>query len=316
MLTGSESDTVARYWDENREKSKDPTYWMAHPLCRQAINRRVSGNPNEWPLEWFSRAHGSVPFGRGVSWGCGLGAFERDAIRKKLVRDVDAFDISSASLEDARQAAEAEAISGIHYAIGSFDDPHLEADRYDIVFFHASLHHVSRLARLFERLKRALKPGGAVYVDEYVGPSRKDWNLSLLQKAQRILDSLPEEGKIRPVIDLPIERSDPSEAIRSSEIRPFLRDYFDILEWRPFGGQLAGLVFPYLTADWTQSTDGTRAIERILALEDEELSRDPGASHHLVAYGRLKDAASLPTWRHRVGQRARQTLRRARDSFS
>jgi SAM-dependent methyltransferase len=311
MLTGSVSNAVARYWDANKEKSKDPTYWMAHPLCRQAINRRVSGNPNEWPLEWFSRAHGSVPFGRGVSWGCGLGAFERDAIRKKLVCEIDAFDISSASLEDARRAAEAEAISGIHYAIGSFDDPHLEAGRYDIVFFHASLHHVSKLERLFERLKRALKPGGAVYVDEYVGPSRRDWSFALLQKAQRVLDGLPEEGKIGSKIDLPIERSDPSEAIRSSEIRPFLRDYFDILEWRPFGGQIAGLVFPYLRADWTQSSEGTQAIERILALEDEELSRDPGTSHHLVAYGRLKNAASLPTWSRRIGQRARQALRRS-----
>jgi hypothetical protein len=50
-------DAVARYWDENRQKAKDPAYWMAHPLCRQAINRRVSGDPHEWPLDWFKRVH-------------------------------------------------------------------------------------------------------------------------------------------------------------------------------------------------------------------------------------------------------------------
>ena len=33
---------------------------MAHPLCRQAINRRVSGSPHEWPLDWFKRVYAAA----------------------------------------------------------------------------------------------------------------------------------------------------------------------------------------------------------------------------------------------------------------
>jgi SAM-dependent methyltransferase len=286
------SGTVAGYWDENRYKSKDPAFWMAHPLCREAINRRVSGSPGEWPLDWFKRVYCQAPFGRGVSWGCGLGAFERSAIRCGVVREIDAFDISPKSLEDARQEAAKEGLSGIHYGVGNFDDPRLVFGRYDIAFFHASLHHVSRLERLFARLRRGLAPGGAVYVDEYVGPSRTDWSFELLQTAQDVLDGLPKGAKIHSKIELPIEPNDPSEAVRSSEIRPFLRRHVDLIEWRPYGGQIVDVVLPCVYKEWADSTEGHASIRQMLDLEDRQLEVDPEATHHLVAYGTLREAGS------------------------
>jgi len=282
------ADAVARFWDENRAKSKDPAYWMAHALCRQAINRRVSGDINEWPLDWFRRVHVARPYERGVSWGCGLGAFERAAIRTGIVRAVDAFDISPKSLEDARREAEKECVEGIDYRVGDFDAPRLEAGRYDVAFFHASLHHVKRLERLFARLRLGLRPGGAVYVDEYVGPSRSDWTAGRLSAAQDLLDSLPDSAKLDRRIALPIEPNDPSEAIRSGEIPSFLRQHFELIEWRPYGGQLASLVFPNLVRNWVESPDGHAGVARMMELEDEQLRRDPDSTFYLVAYGRLR----------------------------
>ena len=284
----STAEKAAAFWDANREKAKDPAFWMAHPLCRQAINRRITGSPHEWPLDWFKRVYGGRPFARGVSWGCGLGAFERAAVKIGLVREIDAFDISPASLEDARRAAEEEGIAGIHYRVGNFDDPRLEKSAYDIVFFHQSLHHVSRLERLFRALTSALVPGGAVSVDEYVGPSRHEWRQEHLKKAQEVLDRLPAEAKLRGELALPIEQNDPSEAVRSGEITRFLRGGFDLLEWKPYGGQIVDLVFPCITLEWAMSGEGVQYVEEMLALEDREIAEDPSRSHHLVAYGRLK----------------------------
>ncbi|MGE5275861.1 MAG: class I SAM-dependent methyltransferase [Acidobacteriota bacterium] len=298
---------VREFWDAHREKSKDPAYWMAHPLCRQAINRRVSGNPHEWPLDWLRRVHAARPFERGVSWGCGLGAFERAAVRTGLVRKIDAFDVSPASLEDARREAAKEGIEGIDYRIGDFDDPHLDRRRYDVVFFHASLHHVGALERLFRRLTFSLERGGAVYVDEYVGPSRGEWSKERLLRAQAVLDGIPAEAKIRTEIDLPIEMNDPSEAIRSSEIPRFLRDFFDIVEWRPYGGQITDLVMPYLHAAWAASDEGLPYVRRMLEIEEEELARAPEATHYLVAFGRLK---SLTRLARPLGDQVRKAVRR------
>lgn len=283
------SQQAGEYWDANRAKAHDPAFWMAHPLCREAINRRVTGSPREWPLDWLRRVHVPEPFERGVTWGCGGGAFERAAIRTDLVRSIDAFDISKKSLEDAESAAEAEALSPcIHYRVGNFDDPMVPRYRYDVAFFHAALHHVSRLERLFRRLALGLKPGGALYVDEYVGPSRHEWRPRDLGLAQAVLDMAPREAKLQEKLQPPIEPGDPTEAIRASEIGFFVREYFDVIAWKPYGGQVADLVFPCLVPGWTATPEGRRFVSAILAIEDREIERDPGSTHHLVAFARLK----------------------------
>jgi SAM-dependent methyltransferase len=279
---------AAEYWDENREKARDPTFWMAHPLCRQAINRRVSGNPHEWPMDYFKRVHVPRPFRRAVSFGCGLGALERALVTGGIVEEIDAFDISPASLEDARREAEVNGLRGIHYRIGDFNDPQLPRRRYDIAFFHQSLHHVSSLERLFRRLALALKPGGLIYIDEYVGPSRAEWTPGQLRTAQAALDGIPIEARLSEEIQPPIEVNDPSEAVRSSEIPTFFNDFFDPVEWRPYGGQIVDLVLPCTSNTWSLTPDGIASIGRMLEFEDGEITRDPAVTHYLVAVGRLK----------------------------
>ncbi len=310
-------DEVSRFWDANREKSRDPTYWMAHPLCRRAINRRVSGDPDEWPLDWFRRTRVARPFERGVSWGCGLGAFERNAVRIGIAREIDAFDISPASVEDARREAGAEGLRGLAYAVGDFNDPRLDRQpRYDVVFFHASLHHVGALERLFRRLALGLRGRAALYLDEYVGPSRAHWTDDRLSLAQSFLDRVPPGAKTGGRIPPPIEAGDPSEAIRSDEIPTFVREFFELAEWRPYGGQIADLVFPFLDADWVKTEEGNGFVAAMLAKEDEELARDPESTHYVVAYGRLKRLPGLarPLARQVVAALRRRLRSRRRPS--
>ena len=298
---------TVRFWNENREKANDPAFWMAHPLCRQAINRRISGSPHEWPLDWFKRVHARVPFRRGITWGCGLGAFERAVIRSGIVARIDAFDVSEASLADARRLADDERLDGIAYAPGNFDDARIPARTYDIAFFHASLHHVFALERLFRRLAVGMKSGAALYVDEYVGPSRSDWTLDRLRDAQALLDAVPARGRIADAIALPIQADDPSEAIRSSEIEPFLREFVDLREWRPYGGQLVDLIMPNVRREWAETSEGCAFVARWLEIEDEQMRRDPTTSHHVVAYGTLKPVYRLI---RPLGRQAAAAIRR------
>lgn len=201
---------------------------MAHPLCRQAINRRVSGSPHEWPLDWFRRVHAPTPFARGVSFGCGLGAFERTAVRMGLVREIEAFDISPASLAAAREETRREGIECIHYSRGDFDAPYLPRAAFDVAFFHASLHHVASLERLFRELRFGLVPGGWIYFDEYVGPSRDRWTDERVRLARALLGLLPREAKRGVVLAPPIQADDPSEAVRSEEIPRFFHEFFEL----------------------------------------------------------------------------------------
>ena len=306
-MEDTEAGAVADYWNANRDKATHSGFWMAHPACRHAINRRIAGDPHEWPLDWFRRVHARTPFTRGLSWGCGLGAFERAAIHSGVARRIDAFDISGASLRDAERLAGDQGISGIAYALGDFNDPAVGRGLYDAVFFHQSLHHVAALERLFRRLALALGPRAVLYADEYVGPSRTHWTRRELELAQAILDLLPDSAKLQRSLQFPIEAADPSEAVRSDEVPGFLREFFDVVAWRPYGGQLADLLFPCLRAEWLQSEEGSRAIGSVLAIEDDQLRKDPASTHYVVAVGRLKPLHRLAG---PLGRQARAALRR------
>lgn len=296
-MTGQVGKT-ATFWDLNRSLAEAPQFWMANPICRRVINRRITGSEDQWPLDWFQQRYGQIHRERGLSFGSGLGAFERAAMKLRLVRRLDAYDLSPASIADARRAAEAEGINGIEYSVGNFDDPRLPESAYDIVFFHGSLHHVSNLEGLFQALSRSLREGGEIYVDEYVGRSRHQWRRSHLRPLQRLLDRVPENARLRSRIDYPVSRDDPSEAVRSAEISGFLEKYFDPVEWRPYGGQLAGWVLSWVSPDW------------MLAAEDRELLADPSRSDYLVAYGRLKTRAVSSGRAHPAGSRVRRSSRR------
>jgi SAM-dependent methyltransferase len=283
------SRAAAEYWDANHEKAKDPTFWMAHPICRATINRRVTGSEHEWPPQWFRRTHVPVPFGRAVSWGCGTAYFERAAISFGIAREIDGFDLSPVSLEKAREETAREGVAGITFRLGDFNDPQIAHRRYDIALFHASLHHVSSLERLFRRLASGLKSRGYVYIEsEFVGPSRDEWKPEYVRVAQARLDLVPDEAKLNPIVPFPIEPNDPSEAVQSGDITRIVHDFFDFIEWRPFGGQLVDLILPNVSHGWAHSPAGYRFVDAVLRIEEDQLWRDPKTTHHIVAFGRLK----------------------------
>jgi hypothetical protein len=89
------------------------------------------------------------------------------------------------------------------------------------------------------------------------------------------------------------EMDDPSEAIRSDEIPKFIREFFDVIEWRPYGGQVTDLVMPCISGEWAASEAGSRFVQSMLDIEDWELTKDSSSSHHLVVYGTLKTTLGL-----------------------
>jgi SAM-dependent methyltransferase len=63
---------------------------------------------------------------------------------------------------------------------------------------------VAKLEKLFSNVLRALKPDGLVYLDEYIGPSRFDWNDDLIAPHRRFFDRIPREVRSVDPLRLPI----------------------------------------------------------------------------------------------------------------
>jgi 2-polyprenyl-3-methyl-5-hydroxy-6-metoxy-1,4-benzoquinol methylase len=51
-------------------------------------------------------------------------------------------------------------LQGLTYEVADLNTTELPAETYDIVYAHASLHHVFQLEHLFDQIKKTLKPNG------------------------------------------------------------------------------------------------------------------------------------------------------------
>lgn len=263
------TDSSFSFW--NREVQA-PTHseWMALPAVRSRINRKIGGREETWPLDWFAEAYPGLHFARALSIGCGAGALERDLLRRGLCDTVDAFDGSIASLAVARAAAAEAGLDGrVRYFAADFNRPALPSGHYDAVFVHQALHHVAKLEKLLRAVRRALRPQGLLYLEEYVGPSASDWTAAAIAPLAADYARLPAEVRRYDRLPPPINSADPSEAIRSREIRHQLGIGFAIEHERGYGGNLLAVILPAL--DLAKLDDAL--LERLQRDEDVQLAR-------------------------------------------
>lgn len=250
---------ASAFWDREVHELRLVT-WMAHPQFRFYINERVSGSIHQWPFDWFVASLKGRRFRRALSIGCGTGTMERHLIRLDVCDRVDALDASLGSLAVARQEAKrAGYASRIHYFASDFNNPVLPKNRYDLVICHESLHHVLRLEKLYDALLRAMTRDAVMYIEEYIGPSRFEWTDELIAPQRAVFETVG--ARVRDTLSYPIEIEDPSEAVRSSAIVPLLRQGFEVVHDRPYGGGLLALLAPHIDWDRAEEDLPQRLIE-------------------------------------------------------
>lgn len=247
MTTPSAPD-IPNYWDALDKHAMIDEIWMSHPLVRERINRRISGDHQVWTTTWLKRRIADrLPLARTMSIGCGTGSFERDIVRLGIVEHVTGVELSPNCVEVAtREAAAAGYAAAIDYRVGDAWKAISEARDLDAIFFHASLHHFDHLRAMSRLLAAALRPGGLLYLDEYVGTARDEWRLRDLALLNFLYYRLPKSVRRVGRIRAPINREDPTEAVESSGILPAIRSEFDVLEQRDYGGNLCSVIYANL----------------------------------------------------------------------
>jgi len=288
------TDVVAAsaFWDR---EIIEPTHvsWMDDPRVRQSINEMIGGGVPLSPGEWFiAHLHGRT-FEHGLSIGCGGGNLERVAIRLELCKRIDAFDGSVQSLHIARTMAEREGYADrIHYFVSDFNRPVLPRDTYDVVFFNQSLHHVGKLEKLYRAILLAMRRDALLYLDEYIGPSRTEWNDTLIAPHRAVFADLPPETRKTEFVALPIQADDPSEAIRSSETIDQLSIGFE-MEMRGYGGNLLSVLYPLI--DWKRAPH-----DLLPRLIEQDRAMAKSGSYYAAAIGRpargLRKLYALTRW--------------------
>jgi len=277
---GKHIERVARVWDA-KGLSRDvhrKLNWMDFSIIENCINERISGDPKKNWLIWAKEKYCRETKPAGLVLGCGDGVLERHGIKLGLCDHFDAYDVSGKSIEAARSAAKKEKLDkNINYQICDINNIALKEKSYDLVFCAMSLHHFSRLEQVFEQIEHSLKSGGLFIFNEYVGPSQFQWTDKQLNIINRFLKLLPDKYRkdlsrlgitvkkevFRPSIE-DMDRIDPSEAIRSGEIIPLVKQHFHILEKMDYGGTLLHTLLHNIVGNFDPKKEEDVALLKLL----------------------------------------------------
>lgn len=297
-------DRVAAHWDGVTVAA--PTlrtrFWQS-PTIRAHINRRCCGFECEGESEGAARRLGALlersgrgPLPRAVSVGGGSGHKEMLLLRLGLVERFDLFELSKERIRLGREAARA---AGLEQRITFREQDAFECvgpESYDLVHWNNALHHMFDVEAAVAWSHRVLVPGGVFYMDDFVGPSRFQWDEPMLRAASAIRVQLPERflrDPKDPSRSLPREikrpnpetlaRHDPSEAVQSSRIQSAVLTHFPDADLILTGGVVYQLALSDVIANFDESDPEDRARLEGLLLADDALVEAGVPSLYAVA---------------------------------
>jgi SAM-dependent methyltransferase len=173
---------------------------------------------------------------RMLSLGCGAGGVELYYARESPGAEVLGLDVNPEIVALGNQRAAAEGLN-VRFATADLNTGDLPAEGgFDLVFCHASLHHLIALERLMEQVRRAMRPGGRlVAIDVMARNGYLLWP-DTKRVANEMFKTLPAEfrlnhtgyrdARLDSAIWAPDTRAEGMECMRSADIVPLLRRNF------------------------------------------------------------------------------------------
>jgi SAM-dependent methyltransferase len=138
--------------------------------------------------------------------------------------EVTCTDINVGIFEKAKELVKQEGLR-ITFAPADLNFIDIAPSSHDLIFAHASLHHVINLERLFEQIRHGLAPGGILCITEVVGKNRTLIWEENERFANALLELLPRNltQGARLAIE---EEPDGMEGVRQEDILPLLHANF------------------------------------------------------------------------------------------
>ncbi|MEM8976392.1 MAG: class I SAM-dependent methyltransferase [Pseudomonadota bacterium] len=269
------------------------TNWFNHPRLVKYMDQCISPETGKGVVGAVSHALRDEVASRAISVGCGSGVKERRLLEAGVVDQFDLFEVSEAYAAAARQGAKEEGFADRVRVIVDDAFSHETADQYDLVYWDHSLHHMLNVDKAVSWSVAALKPGGWLIINDYVGPTRLVWHREevdfareFLKLHQSELGLEPTSLKYKNVIDrLKLFLRDPSEAPQSDKIAASFREHCGE-DMRSLGGVMIHLCAPFLG----EPNDGLNEIyDELISYDREALEK--GHNHFSFAAWQKQTAA-------------------------
>ena len=255
--------------------------WQDNPQFTQYFDTSICPAHETGVAGAIRNAAGGKPLAKGVAIGAGTGQNERALVGAGLVEHFDLYEVSADRIATARQQA-AEAGMSEHFS--EYLEDALLSDKieeYDLVYWQMSLHHMFDVDHAIAWSVRALKPGGLLVINDYIGPTRLQWTKTEISTVRKFLE------ENRPVIQIDPRRvrggsrfrrfkqflRDPSESPQSDKI-PLSYKRHTGEDLNILGGAMIHLCGGFLFG--TDKLDPT-IHDRLIALDQQ--MRDRGIHH-------------------------------------
>ena len=289
LLSKLRPDALARTRSAFDDPALRAANWWQVPAVRQRWNQRMTGAPEQAYEAYVAEKY--LAGRRGLqllSLGSGAASHELAFARLPHFAEVRCVDIAVRLLAEAAAIAQAEGLTNFRTEVADVNALNLPAASCDVVLFHSALHHFRDVAGILARVRRALRPGGLLVLNDYVGPARLQWTPAQLAEANRVLravvspryrvrylsrhlkTSVSGPGRLR------MRLADPSEAAESDRIVPALRQHFQPLEEAALGGNILTLVLKDIAHHFVGTDAETQSLlTELFRLEDEFLKKHP-----------------------------------------
>lgn len=258
--------------------------WTASETVRRYLHFLVSGTPEcDWPT-WVRAHHLPPRVDRLLVLGAGSGWLERALALKDGIGSITACDFARETVATAEKTARQEGLDQIRYRVCNLEVEPLPDGPFDAVVANDVLHHITNLEGLYYRIREALVPGGKLLFNEYVGPNRFQYSDARMDVINRYFRLIPDHLRFNPywsglfwsrfrVDPAKLAADDPTEAVRSEDVLPLARRYFDVEAEYPYGGGLLNPLLYEIIANFDEKNPYDARLLRLLCDAEDRLTR-------------------------------------------
>jgi len=289
-----------RKWDEHLkvEASGDWNAWLDHPLIAQHYRERSLVEGLTWE-QWVIKTL-TGPAEKSLDLGCGSGSRSIAIYEEGATRFIEGLDVSEDRVAEGERFRKEIGIPGM-FRVADTNRASLPAHTYDLIFSCHSFHHFLKLEDIMEQVHEALTPRGLFVLEEFVGPTQFQWTDHQIELVHRLMLLVPEklrkfrwnaiknlEGRPTPAEVVAVS---PFESIRSGEILPLFKRYFDVVAAKSLGGTIQHLFYNGITHNFhLDDPEALRSVQAIWEIEDALIDSELLPSDFMLLVGRKLDS--------------------------
>jgi len=219
--------------------------------------------------------------------GSGTCHHEIELAKYSIFEEIICVDIAKDRMLEAEARANKLRLKNIEFVCADFNDYSIPKEYFDIVFFHASLHHFDNIESFVgSTIKNSLKTNGLLVINEFVGATRLQFPKHQIKKINEALKIIPREYKTRYKSNLLKKKyygsgiirmiiADPSECVDSASILPAIHSNFHTIIEKPYGGNLLMNVLKDISHHFINlDSEKNQILEKLFSLEDEYLANN------------------------------------------